>query len=108
MTKSIATRPAGREDTPALEALFEMLDEHHRLALPHIFRKLPAERREPAWLDARIAGPDSANKRIGFTPTVERFAMTAEQPLRDLPAPAARGREGGLFRSLRKYRVDTA
>lgn len=60
MTNAITTRPATPADAPALEALFEALDEHHRLALPHIFRKPPAARREQTWLDERIAGPDSA------------------------------------------------
>lgn len=60
MTNSITTRPAKLAEAPTLETLFEALDEHHRLALPHIFRRPPAARREHSWLESRMAGPDSA------------------------------------------------
>jgi len=59
MTNSITIRPAKLAEAPALEPLFEALDEHHRLALPHIFRKPSAARREQSWLEERIAGSDS-------------------------------------------------
>lgn len=53
-------RPAVPSDIAAMNPLFEELDEHHRAALPGIFRKPTAARREPAWLDEILAGPDSA------------------------------------------------
>ena len=60
MTTSLTIRPAELADAPALETLFEALDEHHRLALPDIFHPPRAERREQSWLAQRITGPDSA------------------------------------------------
>jgi diamine N-acetyltransferase len=60
MTNSITTRPAKLAEAPSLETLFEALDEHHRLALPHIFHTPTAARREQSWLEKRVAGPDSA------------------------------------------------
>ena len=60
MTFSFSIRPAVVWDIAIMDPLFEELDEHHRVALPEIFRKPTAARREPAWLDSVIAGPDHA------------------------------------------------
>jgi diamine N-acetyltransferase len=43
-----------------MNPLFEALDELHRIALPEIFRRPPGQRREQAWFDWIIAGPDRA------------------------------------------------
>jgi ribosomal protein S18 acetylase RimI-like enzyme len=58
MTPSVAIRPALPSDIAAILPLFEALDEHHRLALPDVFRKPIDARREQSWLDWLIAGPD--------------------------------------------------
>jgi ribosomal protein S18 acetylase RimI-like enzyme len=60
MTLSVRIRPALPSDVAALIPLFEELDEIHRLALPAVFRKPDAARREQSWLDWIIAGPDQA------------------------------------------------
>jgi ribosomal protein S18 acetylase RimI-like enzyme len=60
MTVSISVRPALPSDIAALIPLFEELDEHHRLALPVVFREPDGARREQSWLDGVIAGPDQA------------------------------------------------
>ena len=60
MTLSFSIRPAVVSDIAVLNPLFEDLDEHHRVALPEIFRRPTAARRKPAWLDSVIAGPDHA------------------------------------------------
>ena len=60
MTSAVSIRPAVRSDIPSLTPLFEALDEQHRIALPTVFRKPPAERREQSWFDWIIAGPDRA------------------------------------------------
>jgi GNAT superfamily N-acetyltransferase len=60
MTPSVFIRPAVQSDTPSLTALFEALDEHHRIALPEVFRKPAGARREQSWLDWIMAGPDRA------------------------------------------------
>jgi ribosomal protein S18 acetylase RimI-like enzyme len=60
MTFSVLIRPARPSDIAALMPLFEELDEHHRLALPAVFRKPAGARREQSWLDWVIAGPDQA------------------------------------------------
>jgi ribosomal protein S18 acetylase RimI-like enzyme len=60
MTLSVSVRPALASDIAALIPLFEGLDEHHRLALPEVFRKPAGARREQSWLDWLIAGPDQA------------------------------------------------
>jgi hypothetical protein len=54
----IAIRPALASDIAAILPLFEELDEHHRHALPAVFRKPTGARREQSWLDWLIAGPD--------------------------------------------------
>jgi diamine N-acetyltransferase len=58
MTPSISIRPAVQADIPSLVPLFEVLDEHHRIARPEIFRKPVGARREQPWLEWIIAGPD--------------------------------------------------
>jgi GNAT superfamily N-acetyltransferase len=60
MTSSVSIRPAVQSDIPSLTPLFEALDEHHRVALPEVFRKPAGARREPSWLDWILAGPDRA------------------------------------------------
>jgi GNAT superfamily N-acetyltransferase len=54
----IAIRPALASDIAAMLPLFEELDEHHRHALPAVFRKPTGARREQSWFDWLIAGPD--------------------------------------------------
>jgi GNAT superfamily N-acetyltransferase len=58
MTLSVSIRPAVPPDVPSLTPLFEELDEHHRLALPEVFRKPAGAQREQSWFDWVIAGPD--------------------------------------------------
>jgi ribosomal protein S18 acetylase RimI-like enzyme len=58
MTLSVSIRPAVPADIGTLALLFEALDEHHRLALPEVFRKPVGPRREPSWLDGIMAGKD--------------------------------------------------
>src|SRR5215831_11527678 len=58
MTLSVSIRPAVPSDIAAINPLFEVLDEHHRVALPDVFRKPTGARREQSWLDWIIAGPD--------------------------------------------------
>jgi GNAT superfamily N-acetyltransferase len=58
MTLSVCIRPAVSADIATLALLFEALDEHHRLALPEVFRKPAGPRREPSWLDWTMAGAD--------------------------------------------------
>jgi hypothetical protein len=60
MTLSFSIRLAVPSDIPAINPLFEILDEHHRVALPEVFREPTGARREPSWLDWVIAGPDGA------------------------------------------------
>jgi diamine N-acetyltransferase len=60
MTLPVSIRPALPSEIAAMNPLFEEFDEHHRVARPEIFRKPTGARREPAWLDQIIAGPDSA------------------------------------------------
>jgi GNAT superfamily N-acetyltransferase len=60
MTLSVSIRQALSSDIAAIIPLFEELDEHHRLALPVVFRKPAGPRREQSWLDWAIAGPDQA------------------------------------------------
>jgi diamine N-acetyltransferase len=60
MSPSISIRPAVQADIPSLVPLFEVLDEHHRIALPEVFRKPAGARREESWLDWIMAGPDRA------------------------------------------------
>ena len=60
MTLSFSIRPAVPSDITALDPLFEVVDEHHRVALPEVFREPTGSRREPSWLDWVIAGPDGA------------------------------------------------
>jgi ribosomal protein S18 acetylase RimI-like enzyme len=60
MTLSFSIRSAVSSDIAGLNPLFEELDEHHRLALPEIFRAPTGPRREPAWLDSVIVGSDGA------------------------------------------------
>jgi len=60
MGLSVSIRPAVLLDVPAMNPLFEEIDEYHRVALPEIFRRPTGERRESSWLDWVIAGPDQA------------------------------------------------
>ncbi len=81
MTLPISIRPALPPDVAPLMPLFEELDEHHRLALPAVFRKPDGARREQSWLDRVIAGPDQAilmaegvqAEIIGLVVLIERF-----------------------------------
>ena len=52
-------RPAGLGDYEALCALWEMLDEQHRQALPDKFHVPLGPRRELSYVDGLIRGPDS-------------------------------------------------
>jgi len=60
MTLSVSIRRAVPADIAAMNPLFEVLDEHHRVALPDVFRKPTGARREQSWLDWIIVGPDGA------------------------------------------------
>jgi diamine N-acetyltransferase len=60
MSLSVSIRSAVSLDIAAMSPLFEELDEHHRVALPEIFRRPTGERRDSTWLDWVIAGPDQA------------------------------------------------
>jgi len=60
MTLSVSIRRAVPADIAAMNRLFEVLDEHHRVALPDVFRKPTGARREQSWLDWIIVGPDGA------------------------------------------------
>lgn len=53
-------RPAVPADYEALCALWEELDEHHRRVRPDLYRPPAGVRRERAWVDSLIEGPDSA------------------------------------------------
>ncbi len=53
-------RHADIAEFDALAELFEQLDEHHRLALPHIFRAPASGLRDADSLQALIDGPESA------------------------------------------------
>ncbi len=56
----IPIRPAVGSDYPALCALWEELDEHHRSVRPDLFRTPTGPRRDRAWVLDLIDGPDSA------------------------------------------------
>jgi GNAT superfamily N-acetyltransferase len=58
MIHSVSIRPAIPSDIASLIPLFEELDEHHRVALPGVFRKPADAGREQSWPDSLIAGPD--------------------------------------------------
>jgi GNAT superfamily N-acetyltransferase len=81
MTLSVSIRRAVPADIAAMNPLFEVLDEHHRVALPEVFRKPTGARREQSWLDWIIAGPEGAilvaggseAKIIGLVVLVERL-----------------------------------
>jgi hypothetical protein len=53
-------RPAVKEDYAGLNVLFEELDEHHRKALPRIFRKPDGPARMQDFLLGVLADPDAA------------------------------------------------
>lgn len=59
MNLSFSIRHALLTEHESLCALFEELDEHHRLARPDVFRKPLGPRREASLLDQLIIGPDS-------------------------------------------------
>ena len=60
MVPPILIRPAVLADYEALCALWEELDEHHRRVRPDLFRPPGGVRRELAWVQGLIEGPDSA------------------------------------------------
>jgi diamine N-acetyltransferase len=91
MTLSLTIRPARLADAAALEALFETLDEHHRRACPHVFRKPPDARREQAWLAETIEGPDSAILlAVGAEGSIVGLAVLATRSVAAIPVRAAR------------------
>lgn len=60
MNSPFIIRPARSSEKSRLLTLFEELDELHRRALPHIFRKPPdAAGRERSIPDGWMDGPDS-------------------------------------------------
>ena len=59
MSISVSVREAHAGDRASIFRLLEILDEHHRIALPKVFRRPLGERREQIWFDTIIAGPDS-------------------------------------------------
>jgi GNAT superfamily N-acetyltransferase len=85
MTLSVSIRAAVPSDIAAINPLFEVLDEHHRIALPEVFRKPTGARREQSWLDWIIAGADGAilvaegsdAKIIGLVVLVARSAQAS-------------------------------
>lgn len=91
MTPSLTIRPALISDAPALEALFEALDEHHRHARPHVFRRPPAARREQIWLEETIQGPDSAILVVeGVDQKIIGLAVLAVRSVAAVPVRTAR------------------
>jgi ribosomal protein S18 acetylase RimI-like enzyme len=116
MTVSITIRPGLLSETASLEVLFEALDEHHRLALPEIFRKPPEARRERPWLEKTIAGPDSTILVAeGFDRSIVGLAVLATRSVPAIPVRdtrrfveivelvvSAQARDLGVGRSLIK------
>jgi GNAT superfamily N-acetyltransferase len=91
MTHSLTIRPARLADAPSLNALFEVLDELHRQARPHVFRKPPAARREQIWLEEMIQGPDSAILLAeGIDRTIIGLAVLAVRSVAAIPVREAR------------------
>jgi GNAT superfamily N-acetyltransferase len=91
VTPSLTIRPARLSDAPALEALFEVLDEHHRHARPHVFRRPPAARREQIWLEETIQGPDSAILVVeGADQKIIALAVLRVKSVAAIPIRAAR------------------
>jgi len=88
MTLSVSIRRAVPADIAAMNPLFEVLDEHHRVALPDVFRKPTGARREQSWLDWIIVGPDGAilvaegpdAQIIGLVVLVERLVPAIVVP----------------------------
>ncbi|MDX2143298.1 MAG: prephenate dehydrogenase/arogenate dehydrogenase family protein [Rhodospirillaceae bacterium] len=60
VNKQFDVRPATLSDYDQLCALWEILDEHHRQALPDRFRAPQGPRREATFVSTLIDGPDSA------------------------------------------------
>ena len=60
MTLSVSIRPAVPSDIAAINHLFELLYEHHRVALPDVLRKPTGARR-----DAKIIGLFVSRFEIG-------------------------------------------
>jgi GNAT superfamily N-acetyltransferase len=91
MTHSLTIRPARLADAPSLDALFEVLDELHRQARPHVFRKPPVVRREQIWLEEMIQGPDSAILLAeGIDRTIIGLAVLAVRSIAAIPIREAR------------------
>lgn len=91
MIPFLTIRPARISDAPALEVLFEALDEQHRHARPHIFRKPPAARRELIWLEETIQGPDSAILLMEATDQrIIALAVLAVRVVAEVPVRPAR------------------
>lgn len=60
MQAPFTIRPANHADIASLKSLIAALDEHHRVALPHVFREPIGPRREPSWFDAFFQATDRA------------------------------------------------
>jgi len=88
MALSIAIRSAVASDIASLTTLFEVLDEHHRLALPEVFRKPTRAQRERSCLDWIIAGPDRAI--LVAEGTDEKIAGLVVLIARSIPANVVR------------------
>jgi diamine N-acetyltransferase len=59
MDRAITIRPAVLADYDGLCALWTVLDELHRIALPHMFRVPVGPRRQVGYVRSLIDGPDS-------------------------------------------------
>ena len=91
MTLSFSIRPARLADAATLETLFEVLDEHHRCARPHVFRKPPDARREVTRLAETIQGPDSIILlAVGVDGNILGLAVLATRSVAAIPVRAAR------------------
>jgi hypothetical protein len=91
MTLLVSIRAAVPSDIAAMNPLFEALDEHHRVALPKVFRKPTGARREQTWLDWIIAGPDGAIL-VAEGPDAKIIGLVVS--LRDRPRPALSATRG--------------
>lgn len=84
----VTIRPAVLGDYEDLCELWKILDEHHRLALPNLFRQPAGARRERSYVQTVIEGPDSVimvaeaedKQLLGFAMIFVR--MQAETPTR--------------------------
>lgn len=91
MTHSLTIRPARLCDAAALNGLFEALDEHHRQALPDVFRTPPEARRKEIWLEETIQGPDSAILIAqGVDDRIIGLAVLAVRSVAEIPVREAR------------------